>query len=115
MATQKKKAPAKKETAPKKEVEPQEAQPVEKEEAPVQEETKKECKPERVITILSADDSAFLSQFKISRSSVSRAVLRGTREYLTRELLEQQSSKGKEVTEQDIVDALVGALQSKLK
>ncbi len=114
-----KKAPAKKKTAPKKEVEPQETQPVEKEEVkavekPQEEESSKEKavkekrrerKAQRVITILSSDDSAFLSRFSLPRSSVSRAVLVGCRGFL------EQFAEKKDVTEAEIVDALTAKLK----
>ena len=90
-----KKAPAKKEETQSQEA--QETQPVENaveqmQEQTASEETKKavreeamskERKPERVITILSAEDSAYLSEFGISRSSLSRAVLRGVKDFIT--------------------------------
>ena len=119
MAT-KKKAPAKKAVQEETRVEgtqPVEQQPVEQpqeekqeehaqnESTQVESEKRSERKHERVITILSSADSAFLSGFAISRSAVSRAVLRGTREFL------EQFATKKDVTEQEIIDAL----QSKLK
>ncbi len=112
MATQKKKAPAKKETALKKDVEPQELQ--EKEETRAvekpqneqksEEKAASERKVERVITILSKEDSEFLSQFDLSRSAVSRAVLRGSMEFL-------QQDEFKSATEAEIIEAIRNKLK----
>jgi len=119
MATQKKKqsrkSPAKKETVQKqKEVKSQEVQPAEnmqegKQEENGEEKAVRESKKERVITILSAEDSEFLSRFDISRSAISRAVIVGCRSFL----LEREEFKS--ATEQEIVSALVDALETKLK
>ena len=97
---------------PQEETQSQEVQPVEtavelpegqpQEQQPASEETKKvvrESKPERVIVILSQEDSAFLSEFAISRSALTRAVLRGTREFLER-------GEFKTASEMEIVERL---------
>jgi len=120
MAT--KKAPAKKEAVqeqkevesqPVEKEESQKTQPVEKEESKAveqlqdestQETKKKVSKPERVITILSSDDSRLLSQFEISRSAVSRAILRGSMDFMS------QFASKKDVTEQEITEALKAKL-----
>jgi len=120
MATQKKqqprKSPAKEpkaegqKKAPLDETQVEETQPVEtaveqpqeekQEEQKVSGKTKKQDrKTERVIVILSQEDSAFLSEFAISRSALTRAVLRGTREFL-------EQGEFKTASEMEIVERL---------
>lgn len=119
MATQKKqqsrKSPAKEpkaeeqKKAPLDETQVEETQLAEKEEAPTveekqeeqkgSEETNRGSKSARVIMILSPEDSAFLSEFAISRSALTRAVLRGTREFLER-------GEFKTASEMEIVERL---------
>ena len=121
MASQKKqpskKAPAKEPKAKEQESALQEE--TQDQEAPAQEEKpdeqkvgedskKQDRKTERVIVILASEDSEFLSRFEISRSAVSRAVIAGCRSYLERE-------EFKTATEPEIINALAGALQIKLK
>jgi hypothetical protein len=71
----------------------------------VENEKRSENKSRRVITLLSSDDSKLLSQFALPRSAISRAVIRGTQDFL------KQFAAKKDVTEQEIVSAL----QDKLK
>jgi hypothetical protein len=65
----------------------------------------KERRDHRLITIVSKDESDYLDSFDLSRSSISRAILLGTRAYIS------EFATKKDLTEQEIVDAL----QSKLK
>ncbi len=103
MAT-KKKAPAKKE------VESQETtQPVEKEESQgektSEETTTKESRRERCITILNQGDSEFLSGFAISRSALSRAIIRGSMEFVS------QFTDKNDITEAQVTEALQAKLR----
>ena len=98
----KKKAPVKK-AVPEETQEPQEE--LQNESTEVDSGKPRERKAQRVITILSEDDSDFLSQFSLPRSSVSRAVLVGCRAFL------EQFAEKKDVTEQEIVDALTAKLK----
>lgn len=106
MAQSKKKAPAKKEVEAQSQEEnggeeAKEKVADQKDDSKVQ----KERRDRRVITIVSKDESDYLDSFDLSRSAISRAILRGTMEFLS------QFASKKDVTEAEITEAL----QAKLK